>query len=197
MGSDEEPQPSLEISFGRSKAARAPKAAAEPGPESAPEKKPPRPEKQARPAKPAKVRHEKPVRDARPPREPYGIVLTSVIAGIVVGVALVGAGAGALRGCASVRGTSSCGGAGLPLLALILAGGVILGGVLLRMLSQTPSAMSISFLALAFVAVVSCLALLDVLDGWEAFVIVPALSVVGYLGAHLVTTRYIEPLNRT
>lgn len=97
-----------------------------------------------------------------------------------------------LEGCSSVRGASSCGGAGLPLLTIILVLGVLLGSVLVRVLSGAASALSISFLAVAFVAMISGLFLLDALDGAAAVILVPVLTVIGYLASHWVTTHVIE-----
>ncbi|UDY23727.1 hypothetical protein [Nocardioides sp. Kera G14] len=136
-------------------------------------------------------------RAPRPPRAPWAVVPASVVTGLVVGLVMVGVGAVALKGCASIRGTASCGGAGLPVLLVIMALGVILGSALLRFLSRAPSATSTSFLAVAFVAVIGGLFLLDAIDGWPAVVIVPVLCVLGYLGSHWVMTHYIEPADET
>ncbi|MFT4262781.1 MAG: hypothetical protein QM572_05325 [Nocardioides sp.] len=120
------------------------------------------------------------------------MVPASVLTGVVVGLALVAATYGSLQGCEAIRGARTCGGAGLPLLMVIFALGVVLGAVLLRVLAHTRSAASTSFLAVAFVTVVSLLFLLSALDDWPALLIVPVLSAIGYAGSSWVTTTYLE-----
>jgi hypothetical protein len=183
MGSQSGENRSLEVGFGRPKAPKAPKAPK-------PDKAPPQPE-EPKAAKPPKQLR------ARKKREPLGVWTSSIITGLLVGIALVAGSSVALDACANLRGTDSCGNIGLPLLLVILGLAVALGGALLRALARTTNATSTSFLAVAFVAVVVGLFLLDAVDGWAAVVIVPVLTILGYVGSHWVMTTYIEPPSPT
>ena len=114
------------------------------------------------------------------------------VTGVLVGLSLVGLTAGALKGCESVRGTSTCGGWGVPLLLLIMGLLIVLGGLLLR-LFHVPDPVTTSFLALGMVAVIALLALLDVLESPWMLVVIPAITVAMYLLAYWVTTAFVEP----
>ena len=118
--------------------------------------------------------------------------LAALIAGVVVAAFLVLATLGGLQACQSVRGTTSCGGGpGFFLLVLIVVLAVVIGTLVLRW-AQVASAGSISFLAVALVAVLSGLFLLDSLDQLAGAVVVALLTVASYVLAHEVTVRYID-----
>ncbi|SDN58245.1 hypothetical protein SAMN05192576_2450 [Nocardioides szechwanensis] len=112
---------------------------------------------------------------------------------MVVGLALVGATAGALRGCEAVQNTSTCGSAGFPLLVVIVVLMIVLGSVLLRMF-EVPDPGSTSFLAVGLVSVVALLFFIEVIDAWWMIIAIPAVSVLAYLLSHWVTTTFIEPV---
>lgn len=132
----------------------------------------------------------------RKPRVPALPTVTgwvaAAITGILIGLLLVGMTAGSLQGCEAVRGTSTCGGWGVPLLILIMAILIALGGLLLR-LFRVPDPGSTSFLALGMVAVISLLFLLDVLENWWMVIVIPVVSAAMYLLGYWVTTAFVEP----
>ena len=137
------------------------------------------------------------VDDAPPPaprvprRRPNGH-LAAALAGIVVGAFLVLGTLGGQQACESARGTTSCGGgAGSLLLVLIVVVAVVLGSLVLRW-AQVPSAGSISLLAVALVAVVSLLFLLDTFDRAAGGVVVAILTIASYVLSRWVTVRYID-----
>ena len=156
-----------------------------PAPEPAPVKEPkaPKPRKKAKEPKEPKA--------PKPPREPLPGRVAAAITGLLVGLALVGATAGALRGCEAVQDTATCGSAGFPLLVAIVVLMVVLGSVLLRMF-RVPDPGSTSFLAVGLVSVVALLFLIEVIDSWWMVIAIPAISVASYLLSHWVTTTFIE-----
>ena len=140
------------------------------------------------PADPAPV---KPTRAPRPTLTVDGRVATAVT-GLVVGLLVVVLTAGSLALCESVRGVSSCGGGpGFLLLVLVMAGMVVLGGLMLR-LAKVPDPASTSFLAVGLLAVLSMLFLVDVLEEWWMIIVIPLLSVAMVLLSHWVTTQVVD-----
>ncbi len=128
-----------------------------------------------------------------------GPLLTSyraaAVTGLVVGAAMVVLTWLSLRGCEAVRGTSSCGGGpGFLLLVATFALCVLLGSQLLKTF-QIPDPGSSSFLAVGLVAVVALLFLIDFLDNWSMLVVIPALSIGGYLASVWVTKTFVEPVD--
>ena len=113
--------------------------------------------------------------------------------GVLIGLLLVGLTAGSLQACEAVRGTSTCGGTGVPILLVIMGALVALGGVLLR-LFRVPDPVSTSFLAVGMVAVICLLFLLDVLMSWWMLLVIPVISVAMYLLAYWVTTAFVDPV---
>jgi len=114
------------------------------------------------------------------------------ITGLVVGLLVVVLTAGSLTLCENVRGVSSCGGGpGFLLLVLVMAGMVVLGGVLLR-LARVPDPTSTSFLAVGLLAVLSLLFLVDVLEEWWMIIAIPLLSAAMFLLSHWVTTQVVD-----
>ncbi|MFA6298147.1 MAG: hypothetical protein WCS84_07670 [Nocardioides sp.] len=159
-------------------------------PAAAPAAKPakePKPVKEPKAPKAAKA-----AKEPRPPREPLPGRLAAALTGVVVGLALVGATAGALRGCEAVQNTATCGSAGFPLLVAIVVLMIVLGSVLLRML-RVPDPGSTSFLAVGLVSVVALLFFIEVIDSWWMVIAIPVVSVAAYLLSHWVTTTFIEP----
>ncbi|MSY85730.1 MAG: hypothetical protein F2693_13575 [Actinobacteria bacterium] len=120
-----------------------------------------------------------------------GRVATGVT-GLVVGLLVVVLTASSLALCESVRGVSSCGGGpGFLLLVLVMAGMVVLGGVMLR-LARVPDPTSTSFLAVGLLAVLSLLFLVDVLEKWWMIIVIPLLSAAMFLLSHWVTTQVVD-----
>lgn len=151
--------------------------------------------KPARPARPARA--PKPPRAPRAPRQrielpPLNPRLAAAVTGLIVGGWLVLSTFSTLRMCESVRGASACGGPGLLLLVVIVAGGIALGATLLRYF-KVRSAGSMSFLAVALVAVLVMVFLAGSLDQWWAIPVVAVLTVIAYSLSHWVTTTYIDP----
>ena len=140
-----------------------------------------------------------PLSDRRVRRRRTGPVINgylgSALTGLVVGLVTVLLTAGALRGCESVQGTSSCGRPGLFLLLAILVAMVLLGGLLLRLL-RLPDPGSTSFLAVGLLAVIALLFLLDVVYEWWMVIVVPLISMGAYLLSHWVTATLVEPASK-
>ncbi len=114
------------------------------------------------------------------------------VAGVVVGLLMVGMTAGSLQACEAVRGTSTCGGYGVPILLVIMALLIAIGGFLLRTF-HVPDPGSTSFLAVGMVAVIALLFLLDFLLSLWMLLVIPVISVAMYLLAYWVTTAFVEP----
>lgn len=132
-----------------------------------------------------------PARAPRPTLSVDGRVATAVT-GLVVGLLVVVLTAGSLALCESVRGVSSCGGGpGFLLLVLVMAGMVVLGGLMLR-LAKVPDPTSTSFLAVGLLAVLSLLFLVDVLEEWWMIIVIPLLSAAMFLLSHWVTTQVVD-----
>ena len=125
------------------------------------------------------------------PRQPLAAHLAAAHAGLLVAVALVGGTAGSLRACEAVGGSDTCGGPGFLLLVGILAVAVLLGALVLRWLG-VPSGGTVSFLAVALVAVVTTTFLLDSLDSVVTTAVVAVLTVLAFVLAQWVTARYID-----
>lgn len=124
-----------------------------------------------------------------PPLEPH---LAAAVTGLLVGGWLVLSTFTTLRMCESVRGASACGGPGLLLLVVIVVGGIALGAILLRSF-KIRSAASMSFLAVALVAVLVLVFLAGSLDQWWTIPVVAVLTVGAYSLSHWMTTTYIDP----
>lgn len=117
--------------------------------------------------------------------------IAAAITGLVVGALAVFLTWGGMESCEAVRGTSSCGGTGIPILVVIMAVLVIVGGSLLAAWEITDPN-STSFLAVGLLAVIALLFLIDVIFSPAMFVVIPLVSVGTYLLSHYVTTRFIE-----
>ena len=128
----------------------------------------------------------------RPASRPMAGWVAAALAGLVVGLLLVGMTAGSLQACEAVRGTSTCGGYGVPILLVIMAALIAIGGFLLR-LFHVPDPGSTSFLAVGMVAVIALLFLLDFLLSVWMLLVIPVIAVAMYLLAYWVTTAFVEP----
>jgi hypothetical protein len=136
-----------------------------------------------------------PAPEPKEPREPWATGrLAAVLAGLLVGALIVGATAGGLRVCTEVKGTSSCGASGLPMLIAILVVAILVGAALLRA-ARVPEAGSTSFLAVGLTSVVALLFLVGQLFAWWMIIVIPIVSVATFLLSHWVTTTYIDPAN--
>ncbi len=121
-----------------------------------------------------------------------GALPAAVVTGVLVGLMAVGLTWLALRGCASLRGTSSCGDPGLlGLLAIALVVGLV-GRALLRAL-RVPDSGSTSFLGTALMSVLAMLFLMgSPADPWTV-VVLPILGAVTFAVAQWVTSSNTSP----
>ncbi|HTW14654.1 MAG TPA: hypothetical protein VMF51_05955 [Nocardioides sp.] len=130
------------------------------------------------------------------PRTVHAPVLTglaaALVTGLLVGLLLVLLTAGGQQTCEAVQGTSSCGGAGYPLILAILVVAVLAGGALLRR-AGVPDPGSTSFLAVGLLAVIALVFLVESLDSWWMVAVIPVVSMATYAASHWVTTAVIEP----
>lgn len=149
------------------------------------------------PAAPRPARRPSAPKLPRPPRQrveipPLDPHVAAAVTGLLVGGWLVLSTFTTLRMCESVRGASACGGPGLLLLVVIVAGGIALGALLLRSF-KIRSASSMSFLAVALVAVLVMVFFAGSLDQWWTIPVVALLTVGAYSLSHWMTTTYIDP----
>lgn len=125
------------------------------------------------------------------PREPWVPPITGFRAvaavGLVAGLLIVGLTVASLRLCEAVRGTASCGGAGYLFLFAIVVAVALLGGLALARLGVSDPR-GTSALAVAVIAVVVLLVLIPVIFSWTMVLVIPAISVLAYLGSHWLTT---------
>lgn len=134
-----------------------------------------------------------PARERREVRFPSLPALPAVLlVGTLVGLTAVLLTYGSLRLCDVATGTATCGGGpGLLLMLAILIALTYLGGWLLRGLGL-PDAGSTSFLAVALLAVVAMLFLVDSLDEWSGAVAVVVVTVVAYAVSWRVTAALAD-----
>ena len=118
----------------------------------------------------------------------------ALLTGAVVG--LLGSGLVwlALRGCSSLRGTSSCGDPGFLVLLAIFVVMVIAGRAMLGLL-KVPDAGSTAFLAVALVAVI-CLLFVDELDSALGAAVLAVLGAAAFGLSQWVTSTFTEPGER-
>jgi hypothetical protein len=160
--------------------------------EPAPVKPRHRPRREPRPPKQQRAKREKPARVAETGLPTVSGWVAASVTGVVVGLLLVGMTAGSLQACEAVRGTSTCGGTGVPILLVIMAVLIAVGGFLLR-LFHVPDPTTTSFLAVGMVAVIALLFLLDFLLSLWMLLVIPVIAVAMYLLAFWVTTAFVEP----
>jgi hypothetical protein len=142
-------------------------------------------------------------REPRPPRQrrqvslpEIGALPAAVVTGALVGLLAVGLTWLALRGCAAVRDTTSCGDPGLlVLLAIALVVGLV-GRALLRAV-RVPDPGSTSFLATALTAVLAMLFLTGSLTDTWMTVVLPVLGAVTFAVSEWVTSSNTSPGERT
>jgi hypothetical protein len=195
MSDQERDEPSLELKMPRLRRPRRKAAVPEPAPPSGGEstelavqtvEEPPPPAPEPQPEAPAAVRRE--------PRQlplPAGWAAV-VLAGLVVGLVVVGLTWLSLRTCEAVQGTATCGTAGYPMLALVLVVAIVVGSVLLR-LTQVPDPVSTSILGIGVASVLALVFLIDHLDQPVMVVVIPLICAVTFAGSHWLTTAVIEP----
>ncbi|MEU4288877.1 hypothetical protein AB0E63_11705 [Kribbella sp. NPDC026596] len=94
------------------------------------------------------------------------------------------------RSCERFRDTTNCGALGLPLLVLIVAVTMVLGGLALSRLSM-PSPRLVAFLGVAFMLAVVLAFLTGYLDSPWILAVVPVLTLITFLLANLVA-RLLE-----
>ncbi len=97
-----------------------------------------------------------------------------------------------LTGCDAIRGTESCGGAGVLVILVILVLMVLLGGLVLALLHLN-DAKATSFLAVGVLFVVVLLTPQDALFSPWMFLVVPLVSGAAFVLAHWVTATFVEP----
>ena len=150
------------------------------------------------PPPPAPERDPEPGPKRRQPRAPRvrkergpGGMAAAVVTGLVVGLGLCGLTWASLRSCEGLRGTTSCGDAGYPLLGMMLGVMVVVGWLLLRLL-RVPDPATTSFLAVGLAMVVALLVLVDHLLDRSMVVVIPLLCAATYAVAHWVTRTFVE-----
>jgi hypothetical protein len=123
-----------------------------------------------------------------------GALPAALVTGSVVGLLTVGLVWLALRGCSSLRGTSTCGDPGLLVLVAIFVVMTYVGRALLRAW-QVPDPGSTSFLAMALVAVMALL-FVDDLDSTVSSAMLAVLAAGAYGLSQWVTSTFVEPGDR-
>jgi hypothetical protein len=118
--------------------------------------------------------------------------LAALLGGLVVGAFGAGLTWVSLTGCDAIRGTESCGGAGVLVVFVILVLMVLLGGLVLAMLHLN-DAKATSFLAVGVLFVVVLLTPQDALFSVWIFLVVPLVSAAAFVLAHWVTATFVEP----
>lgn len=122
--------------------------------------------------------------DAPPLPPPLILAVVGLLAGFVV-VGLVWL---SERGCDQVRDSPNCGPAGFPLLILAVAITVVLAAFTLTRLGM-PNPKLVAFLGVGFMLLVVLAFLSDDLFSTWTLVVVPVLSAVTFLIAHLIAGR--------
>jgi hypothetical protein len=122
-----------------------------------------------------------------PPLPPLLIV---AVVGLLVGFATVGLVWVSERGCEWARDSSNCGPVGFPLLLLIVVVSVVLGGMGLSRLAM-PHPWVVAFLGVGFMLILVLAFLTDNLSSRWTLAVVPALTAITFLVAHLVA-RLLE-----
>jgi hypothetical protein len=122
-----------------------------------------------------------------PPLPP---LLILAVVGVLCGFATIALVWLSERGCERVRDTSNCGALGLPLLVLIVVVTIVLGGLALSRLAM-PNPRLVAFLGVAFMLVVVLAFLSGNLSSPWTLVVVPVLTAITFLLAHLVA-RLLE-----
>ncbi len=130
----------------------------------------------------------------KPPRRPLAPLPAAFLIGVLVGLVTAGLVWAALRGCSSLRGTSSCGDPGLLVLLAIFVVMVIGARVLLGAL-RVPDAASTAFLGMALLAVLALLFVGD-LDNALAATVLAVVGGATFGLSQWVTSTFTEPGDR-
>ena len=125
--------------------------------------------------------------DDTPPLPP---LLILAVVGLLSGFATIALVWLSERGCERFRDTTNCGALGLPLLVVIVAVTMVLGGLALSRLSM-PSPRLVAFLGVAFMLAVVLAFLTGRLDSPWILAVVPVLTLITFLLANLVA-RLLE-----
>lgn len=136
--------------------------------------------------KPARVRRPRASEPVLTPR--VGVAVT----GAVVGLLMVLATFGVLRGCEAVRGTATCGGGpGTLLLLAIVVLAIWAGGLVLRLL-RLPESGGTSFLGVGLLCVIALLFFLGQLEDWWMVIVLPLIAAATFTGAFAINTAVLE-----
>jgi hypothetical protein len=117
-----------------------------------------------------------------PPLPP---LLILAVVGLLTGFVVVGLVWLSERGCDRFRGSSNCGPLGFPLLVLTVVVAVVLGAVALSKLAM-PHPVLVAFLGTAFMLLIVLAFLSERLFTTWTLLVVPALTAVTFLVAHLI-----------
>ncbi|MEU4390516.1 hypothetical protein [Kribbella sp. NPDC023855] len=116
-----------------------------------------------------------------------GVLVLGVV-GVLAGFLLVGLVWGSERGCDRVRDSPNCGAAGFPLLVLAVVVTVVLAAVALGRL-RMPHPKLVAFLGVGFMLLVVLAFLSDDLFSTWTLLVVPVLTAITFLLAHLIAGR--------
>ena len=155
-------------------------------------KRSPQVEEGRRPQPPVVEEGRSPVTKPRGPR--LAPLPAAVLTGALVGLLTAGLVWLALRGCSSLRGTSSCGDPGILVLLAIFVVMVLAGRFALSAL-RVPDAGSTAFLGLALLAVLALL-FVDDLDSVVGAVVLALVGAATFGLAQWVTANFTEPGER-
>ena len=139
-------------------------------------------------------RSSEPTAAARRSLPTVSALLAAMVTGAVVGLLTVSLVWLALRGCSSLRGTSTCGDPGLLVLVAIFVAMTYIGRTMLRAW-RVPDAGSTSFLGMALVAVVALL-FVDALDSTTGAAVLAVVAAGAYGLSQWVTSTFVEPGDR-
>lgn len=126
------------------------------------------------------------VEDAAGPPVP-GVLVLGVV-GVLAGFVMVGLVWVSERGCDRVRDSPNCGAAGFPLLVLAVVVTVVLAAVALSRLGM-PNPKLVAFLGVGFMLLVVLGFLSDDLFSTWTLLVVPVLTAITFLLAHLIAGR--------
>ncbi|MGH3125908.1 MAG: hypothetical protein ACRDND_33440 [Streptosporangiaceae bacterium] len=128
----------------------------------------------------------------RPPGLPaVPPLVAAVVTGLLCGLVACLLAWLAARGCAAVRGVSTCGGFGLVALIAILGITVLIGSFLLRAW-RVSDPTSTSFLAIGLVAVIAMLFFLNEIGSVWMVLVIPLLSAATFALSWWVTETFVE-----
>jgi len=120
-----------------------------------------------------------------PPLPP---VLVLAVVGLLCGFAVVALVWLSERGCDRVRDTPNCGALGLPLLVLTVVVSIVLGALALGRLAM-PHPKLVAFLGVTFMLLIVVGFLSDDLFSTWSLLVVPVLTAITFLVAHLIAGR--------